>query len=35
VDTVAAKHGTTEVAKAYLQFLLSEDGQEIGAEGIK
>jgi sulfate transport system substrate-binding protein len=31
VDTVAAKHGTTEVAKAYLQFLFSEDGQEIGA----
>jgi sulfate/thiosulfate-binding protein len=31
VDTVAAKHGTTEVAKAYLQFLFSDDGQEIGA----
>ena len=31
VDTVATKHGTTEVAKAYLQFLFSEEGQEIGA----
>jgi sulfate/thiosulfate-binding protein len=31
VDNVAAKHGTTEVAKAYLQFLFSDDGQEIGA----
>ncbi len=34
VDTVAAKHGTTEVAKAYLQFLFSEDGQEIGAKNF-
>jgi sulfate/thiosulfate transport system substrate-binding protein len=31
VDKVAAKHGTTEVAKAYLEFLYSEEGQEIGA----
>jgi sulfate transport system substrate-binding protein len=31
VDKVTAKHGTTEVAKAYLQFLYSEEGQEIGA----
>jgi sulfate/thiosulfate transport system substrate-binding protein len=31
VDKVAAKHGTTEVAKAYLQFLYSEQGQEIAA----
>jgi sulfate/thiosulfate-binding protein len=31
VDKVAAKRGTTEVAKAYLQFLYSEEGQEIGA----
>ena len=31
VDKVAAKHGTTEIAKAYLQFLYSEEGQEIGA----
>jgi len=32
VDKVAAKHGTMEVAKAYLQFLYSEEGQEIGAK---
>jgi sulfate transport system substrate-binding protein len=32
VDKVAAKHGTTEVAKAYLQFLYSDEGQEIGAK---
>ena len=32
VDKVAAKHGTTEIAKAYLQFLYSEEGQEIGAK---
>ncbi|MDP8991065.1 MAG: sulfate ABC transporter substrate-binding protein [Acidobacteriota bacterium] len=32
VDKVALKHGTTEVAKAYLQFLYSEEGQEIGAK---
>ena len=31
VDKVAAKRGTTEIAKAYLQFLYSEEGQEIGA----
>jgi sulfate/thiosulfate transport system substrate-binding protein len=31
VDKVAAKHGTTEVAKAYLEFLYTEEGQEIGA----
>ena len=31
IDKVAAKHGTTEVAKAYLQFLYSEEGQEIAA----
>jgi sulfate transport system substrate-binding protein len=31
VDKVAAKHGTTEVATAYLQFLFSPEGQEIGA----
>ncbi|HEY3826500.1 MAG TPA: sulfate ABC transporter substrate-binding protein [Bryobacteraceae bacterium] len=31
VDKIAAKHGTTEVAKAYLQFLYSEQGQEIAA----
>jgi sulfate/thiosulfate-binding protein len=32
VDKVAAKHGTTQVAKAYLEFLYSEEGQEIGAK---
>jgi len=32
VDKVAAKHGTAEVAKAYLEFLYSEEGQEIGAK---
>jgi sulfate transport system substrate-binding protein len=31
IDRVAAKHGTTELAKAYLQFLYSAEGQEIGA----
>ena len=31
VDKVAAKHGTAEVAKAYLEFLYTEEGQEIGA----
>ena len=32
VDKVAAKHGTSEVAKAYLQFLYSAEGQEIAAK---
>src|ERR1700731_4787915 len=31
VDKVAAKHGTSSVATAYLQFLYSEQGQEIAA----
>jgi len=31
VDQIAAKHGATEVAKAYLQFLYTPEGQEIGA----
>ena len=31
VEKIAARHGTTEVAKAYLDFLYSEQGQEIGA----
>jgi sulfate transport system substrate-binding protein len=34
VDKVTAKRGTTEVAKAYLQFLYSEEGQEIGAKNF-
>ncbi|HEY3738727.1 MAG TPA: sulfate ABC transporter substrate-binding protein [Bryobacteraceae bacterium] len=31
VEKNAAKHGTTEVATAYLNFLYSDEGQEIGA----
>ncbi len=31
VDKVAAKHGTTEVAKAYLEYLYTPEGQEIAA----
>ncbi len=29
VDKFAAKHGTTEVAKAYLEYLYTKEGQEI------
>ena len=32
VDKVAARHGTAAVAKAYLEFLYTEQGQEIGAK---
>ena len=32
VDKVAKKHGTTEVAKAYLDYLYSPEGQEIAAK---
>jgi sulfate/thiosulfate-binding protein len=32
VDKNAAKHGTTEVAKAYLDFLYTKEGQEIIAK---
>ena len=32
VDKVAAKHGTTEVAKPISKFLYTEEGQEIGAK---
>lgn len=32
VDKVAEKHGTQEVAKAYLEFLYTAEGQEIGAK---
>jgi sulfate transport system substrate-binding protein len=32
VDKVAAKHGTTEVAKAYLEYLYSDKGQELAAK---
>jgi sulfate transport system substrate-binding protein len=31
VDKVARKHGTEAVAKAYLEYLYSEEGQEIVA----
>lgn len=31
VDKVVKKHGTEEVAKAYLEFLYTEEGQEISA----
>jgi sulfate/thiosulfate-binding protein len=32
VDAVAKKHGTQAVAEAYLKFLYSPEGQEIGAK---
>jgi sulfate transport system substrate-binding protein len=31
VDKVAARHGTAAVAKAYLEYLYSPEGQEIAA----
>ncbi|HWF08695.1 MAG TPA: sulfate ABC transporter substrate-binding protein [Bryobacteraceae bacterium] len=31
IDSVAARHGTTAIAKAYLEFLYSPEGQEIAA----
>ena len=31
VDKVARKHGTTEVARAYLEYLYTAEGQEIAA----
>jgi sulfate/thiosulfate-binding protein len=31
VDKVAGKHGTTEVARAYLEYLYTPEGQEIAA----
>jgi sulfate/thiosulfate-binding protein len=34
VDKVAKKHGTEEVAKAYLNFLYTPEGQEIGARNF-
>jgi sulfate transport system substrate-binding protein len=34
VDTVAARHGTTEVAKAYLEYLYSPEGQEIAGKNF-
>ena len=32
VDKVAKKHGTQKVAKAYLEYLYTEEGQEIAAK---
>jgi sulfate transport system substrate-binding protein len=34
VDKVARHHGTTEVAKAYLQYLYSDEGQDIAARNF-
>jgi sulfate transport system substrate-binding protein len=34
VDKVAAKHKTTQVATAYLQFLYTAEGQEIAARNF-
>jgi len=34
VDKVAKKHGTEEVAKAYLNYLYSDEGQEIAAKNF-
>ena len=34
VDKVANKHGTREVAQAYLQYLYSKEGQEIAAKNF-
>jgi sulfate/thiosulfate transport system substrate-binding protein len=34
VDKVAKKHGTEEVAKEYLKFLYTPEGQEIGARNF-
>jgi sulfate/thiosulfate transport system substrate-binding protein len=34
VDKNASKHGTTKVAQAYLQFLYSDEGQEIVAKNF-
>jgi sulfate transport system substrate-binding protein len=32
VDKVAAKHGTTEIAKAYLEYLYTKEGQDIAGK---
>jgi sulfate/thiosulfate-binding protein len=32
VDKIAGKHGTREIAKAYLDYLYTENGQEIAAK---
>ena len=34
VDAVAKRHGTTEVAQAYLNYLYSDEGQELAAKNF-
>jgi sulfate transport system substrate-binding protein len=34
VDSNAKRHGTTEVARAYLDYLYSDEGQEIAAKNF-
>jgi sulfate transport system substrate-binding protein len=34
VESIAAKHGNTELAKAYLQYLYSEEGQDIAGRNF-
>jgi sulfate/thiosulfate transport system substrate-binding protein len=34
VDKVAARHGTTQVAQAYLEYLYSDEGQEVIARNF-
>jgi sulfate/thiosulfate-binding protein len=34
VDKIVKRHGTEELAKAYLEFLYSPEGQEIGAKNF-
>ena len=34
LDKIAQKHGTTEVARAYLEYLYSPEGQEIAARNF-
>ena len=34
VDAVAARHGTTEQARGYLEYLYSEEGQEIAGKNF-
>jgi sulfate transport system substrate-binding protein len=34
VDKVVARHGTAKVAKAYLEYLYTPQGQEIAAENF-
>ncbi len=34
VDKIAKRHGTTEVAKAYLEYLYSDEGQDIAGKNF-